>query len=132
MQDLKKVTVRDILKLATKDLLAVYNANAPQPIDRFADHSAAFRRTKTLLESLGRGMNKKEVKMTEQPVENKKAKTKVLVAPIANAAATTEYHSVYAAFVALGLPVVKHQRFRRELKLSGKATFDQYIFTATY
>lgn len=126
MKDLKQATVKDILKLATKDLLAVYNANAPQQIGRFSDHTAAFRRTKALLESLGRGMS------APKPADTKKARTKVLVAPVSKPASTTEYHSVLAAFKALNLPTEKHQRFRRQVKLQGKATFGQFIFTATY
>lgn len=129
MKDLKQATVKDILKLATKDLLAVYNANAPQPIDRFSDHTAAFRRTKALLESLGRGMS---VTSAPKPTDTKKARTKVLVATVSKPANATEYHSVLAAFKSLHLPIEKHQRFRRQVKLQGKAVFDQYIFTATY
>lgn len=41
----------------------------------------------------------------------------------------TEYRSVAAAFVALGLPLSKHIAFRKELKAATKATFDQHQFS---
>lgn len=61
------------------------------------------------------------------------------VAPEAAPAVTTRrsavrvngqlYQSVYVAFVQLGLDVTKHQRFRKQLKLSGSATFNGFKFT---
>ena len=37
-----------------------------------------------------------------------------------------EHASVYAAFVALGLPIPKHGKFRKELKMSGELVFEHY------
>ena len=39
-----------------------------------------------------------------------------------------EYNSVHAAFVALGLPLNRHQAFRKELKANGQATFGAHTF----
>jgi hypothetical protein len=45
-----------------------------------------------------------------------------------------QYRSVREAFVALGLPLSKHQKFRKELKLAGNKAFEcdghLYMFTA--
>lgn len=146
----KDVTLADLGTLATKDLLAVYNYHAPEPIARFADHPSAFRRTKNLLESvLGKAAPKPAAPAEAKPAETKPPKPRtseprrkegerrkaasctVLVAPTSKPTDTTEYHSVAAAFKALKLPMEKHQRFRREVKVNGKATFDKFIFTST-
>jgi hypothetical protein len=39
-----------------------------------------------------------------------------------------EYKSVVAAFVALGLPLGRHQRFRIKLKKDGKAEINGHLF----
>lgn len=39
-----------------------------------------------------------------------------------------QYRSVAAAFIALDLPMGKHQRFRAKLKQSGRETIDRYTF----
>jgi hypothetical protein len=39
-----------------------------------------------------------------------------------------EYKSVAAAFVALGLPLLKHQAFRKKLKAETKAEFEGHQF----
>jgi len=39
-----------------------------------------------------------------------------------------EYRSVLAAFVALGLPLGKHQRFRIKLKKERKAEINGHVF----
>lgn len=130
------VTLADLGTLATKDLLAVYNHHADEPIARFADHMSGFRRTKLLLElKIANGtMPKAAAAKTPKakkakPSEGKKASCNVLVSKGSNSD-QTEYHSVAAAFKALKLPMEKHQRFRREVKLNGKATFDQFTFTS--
>lgn len=38
------------------------------------------------------------------------------------------YKSVAAAFVALNLPMHKHQSFRKKLKVEKKAEFDGHVF----
>jgi hypothetical protein len=39
-----------------------------------------------------------------------------------------EYKSVAAAFIALGLPLLKHQVFRRKLKAEKQAEFEGHKF----
>jgi len=39
-----------------------------------------------------------------------------------------EYKSVAAAFIALGLPLLKHQAFRKKLKAETKAEFEGHQF----
>ncbi len=138
----KDVTIADLGTLATKDLLAVYNHHAPEPIARFADHPSGFRRTKALLEALSpkaahptttapKPVATTKTPKTPKPASEPKVRSKVLVARVGAANDLTEYHSVLAAFKALKLPLEKHQRFRRRVKLEGKATFDKFIFTST-
>jgi hypothetical protein len=125
---MNNINLKELANLTTKDLLALYNAHASKPIARFGDHTSGFRRTKALLESLGK---LSDAKPNVAPTSTK-ARAKVQVAPISNPQAIKEYHSVLAAFIALGLPIEKHQRLRRQVKLNGKATIAQFIFVATY
>ena len=70
------------------------------------------------------------------PGENpagRKSKAAVKVRPIGDPEAElVEYSSVLKAFEALGLPIGKHQKFRRELKLRGVNAIDGHTFFATY
>lgn len=50
-----------------------------------------------------------------------KTKNKVLVNGV-------KYHSVCAAFLALKLPLARHQLFRKKLKIEKKASYDGYEF----
>lgn len=140
LTDLTKVNLKILASLTTKDLLAFYNAHAEKPIARFADHPSGFRRAKALFDSL---LTSRTAQVEPAPADRtvahrseedrrQSARNKVLVAPVSKPTATKEYHSVLAAFKALGLPIVKHQRFRRQVKINGKATFAEFIFTATY
>ncbi len=136
MKELASITLKDLARLSSKDLLTVYNLHALKPISRFADYPSALRRTRALL-SLQQSTPVKLVPSEKFALgaakpKDKKARTKVFVAPVSKPSDVKEHHSVLAAFKALGLPIAKHQRFRRQLKLSGKATFDQFIFVATY
>ena len=132
MKDVTAITLKELAKLSTKDLLALYNEHAAKPISRFSDHHSGFRRTKDLLESKGATLTPKPTNAAEYVASLKKARNKVLVAPESDREAVKEYHSVYAAFKALGLPIPKHQRFRTLLKRDGSATFAGFVFIATY
>lgn len=125
---MKEVSIKDLSRLSSKALLEVYNSHASKPITRFADYPSALRRTRELMKSL---QGKSPEKIVAAPI-NKKAKSKVLVSNASTPSLAKQYHSVRAAFIALELPLSKHQRFRRQLKLEGKATFANYLFVATY
>lgn len=131
MKKLADFTLTELSKLSTKDLLAVYNASAPEPTKRFADHTSGFQRTKKLWSAL-QVKAPKPISQIDPTLQHKKARCKVLVAPLSKPSDAKEYHSVLAAFKALNLPIEKHQRFRRQVKLNGKASIAQYVFTATY
>jgi len=127
------MNAKDLKKLTTPELLEIYNTHANKPITRFSDRKAALRRTAVLIEELNVQAKPKVDAPVPGSLANAHRKSKAAV--IVRRKATDkgeEYSSLYAAFVALNLPIGIHKKFRQELKLAGQKEIDGWMFHATY
>lgn len=108
----------DVKTATTKQLVEFYNQNATQPVKKFSDRKTAERRVKQMLDAQPRtntahGEAIRNSWQNPDVRERRSQRHKVVVDG-------EEYDSVRAAFVALGLPLSKHIKFRMELKAAGQ------------
>lgn len=113
------------------ELVAAYNAAAAKlgekPVTRFADRKAAERRTAAMLARLPVAITRAApsaqraasiaASWADPAVAAKRAERTCVCA------GGKEFGSVRKAFVALGLPLGNHIKFRMALKAAGKAVF---------
>jgi len=126
----------NLKNLSAAELLVIYNTHAKKSVARFSDRKSALRRTEALLAELNASGKPKVDAPTPaaEAMADRKSRAAVLVSedPKAARADWKEYSSTMQAFEALKLPMGVHKKFRRKLKLAGKAQIDKFTFEATY
>lgn len=137
----------DVKTAKTSELVAFYNEHAKSQIKKFSDRATAERRVADLLvevESKKAEQTEKDAEVFERMMEaTKNPNRSEAIAASWNddkvkearsmrngvfVDGTTEYRSVKAAFIQLGLPLGKHIKFRMNLKAAGTLEFQGHEF----
>jgi hypothetical protein len=129
----------DINHMTTSAMVAEYNQLTGKSIKKFSTRAAGLRQL-----ALARAAHKQETRMESETKSKSKnaARSNAVAASwsdkdvkAARSARNgvlvdgkTEYKSVRAAFMALGLPIGSHIKFRMRLKAERTAEFDGYEF----
>lgn len=144
--------MKPLIEQTTSELVKLHNSlvSPTKAVVRFANKETAMRRVQALLDAqttspqpAGKAKAAKPAKRAAAeekpfsapaPIAGEPAASKVASAPrkstvhVEGPGGPFEYRSVAVAFKALGLPMGKHQLFRRKLKASGQETIDPYAF----
>lgn len=139
--------MKNIDDMTIKEMVAEYNALTGKSIKKFASRAAGEKQLAKARKAMKDGL-----KASPEVIEKVKKMPKVNVGKrsIAEGVAdtwtdphvaakrserhgvivngTTQYRSVRAAFLDLGLPMKDHIKFRINLKAKGKLTYDKYDF----
>lgn len=123
------------------ELVAFHNQHAVVPCKRFSDRKSAEKRVNALIAELAAmAAEKAPAKAKAERTVNGDRSAAIAASwcdkNVAAARAQrhavsvngTEYRSVAAAFVALGLPMGSHIRFRGALKAAGKLAYGEHNF----
>jgi TPP-dependent indolepyruvate ferredoxin oxidoreductase alpha subunit len=130
-------TMMDINHMTTSAMVAEYNQLTGKCIKKFSTRAAGLRQL-----AVARAAHKQETRMESETKSKNAARSNAVAASwsdkdvkAARSARNgvlvdgkTEYKSVRAAFMALGLPIGSHIKFRMRLKAERTAEFDGYEF----
>jgi len=131
----------DINQMTTSAMVAEYNQLTGKCIKKFSSRAAGIRQLKNA-RAAHPSLQEKPMETQVETKPKNEARSTAVAASWSDAGVKaarsqrngvlvngkTEYKSVRAAFVALGLPIGSHIKFRMKLKADGKAEFDGHEF----
>jgi hypothetical protein len=112
----------NIAEAKTTELVAFYNTHAEKPVKKFVSRAVAEEKVAAIIASLPTSTTEKKSAAAKASWTNETVRA-ARAARHGVKVAGEEYPSVAKAFEALALPMSKHVKFRKELKLAGKLVF---------